>query len=214
MSTVLGDAAIRIALDPRAARAELEKLNKELDDIEKSKQEQEQDLKKVSDKAKAQGEAMKNAAGAMQGTRSGNGVIDQIKRTVQQVWGPIQTAATIGETLLPQLGTAIRSSAEGTMFEPYAKEIDAKIQQLADTISDVRTKVESALPTAQQAVEYNIAALRLGGRFPEDQNEVIKQIWQVTSAQENMRRNLNRDINNGTIESIFKAAKAFIAGGK
>lgn len=214
MGTVLGDAAIRIALDPRAAKAELDKLSQEIDQIEKAKQEQGQELKDLSDKAKTQGEALKQAAARPMGNRAGNGLIDQVMRTIQQVAGPIQAAATLSETLLPQLGTALRNGTQGTILESYAREVDERIQKLADLVTEYRTKLEAALPTAQQTVEYNVAALRLGGRFPEDQTTVIKQIWEITSAQENLRRNLNRDINNGTIESIFNAAKAFIAGGK
>ncbi len=212
MATHLGDAAIRIALDPRLAKDELDRLSQEIERIDQAKAQQQRELTELNKQAKTTGEAAKRASGKT--GAAGGGVIGTIKEIIDQVVGPLQAGAAVGEYVLPKLGTALESGLAGTLFEETGKMVNSKIQAFADQITEIRAFIDSVKPFAEQAVQFNIASLRLGGRFPADQAELMKQLWQITNQQELLRRNLNRDIDNQTVDQIFKGAKAFMSGGK
>lgn len=212
MTTTAGDTALQIVIKPGSTERELKQIEAVIDRINQAKDKQTKDVQELERRSQDQTKKVQQGVDRVKGTQPGFG--DRAKRLIDTFLGPVQTAADVAESVLPKLGQTLKSGAEGTVFEGPAKILNERIQALADEVTNVRATLDSIRPTAAKAVEFNIAALRLGGKFPEDQDELIKQIWKIQNAQETMSRNLRRDINNQTIDFIINGAKAAAGGGK
>lgn len=211
MATTLGDAAIRIALDPRLAKQELDKLSQEIERIDRAKEEQARELKDLGSRTKAAAAGVERVSSRSRGKTEGTAqnAID----TINDFMRPIRIAADAGEFLFPKLGQALKSGSKGTVFESSAKNVDSKIQAVAKAVTEVRAQLESYIPTLTKVVEFNIASLRLGGRLPPDQDDLLKQVYAVENAQQLMQRSMKREIDNQTIDSLIRGVKALQGGG-
>lgn len=212
MTIALGDAALNITIRPGSTERELQVMEdtmrrireekaaqeRDLQDMDRKSQEQKQQFKADVDKAKADSPSVKN----------------RVKMLIDKFLAPVQASADVGELLLPKLGQAIESGVAGTPLAGAGEALNDQIQMLATQIAAIRSDLNAIKPTVSKVVAFNLAALRLGGKFPDDQDELIKQIWEIQSAQENLQRNLKRDIDNQSIDLIFQATKQVAGGGR
>lgn len=219
MTVSIGTAALTIVLQPGATARDLARVRSLIDSIDQQKMRQEQELEELNQRTKENVSSFKQSVDGMKGVMGLNnvqrpGLMSKAQQLLGTVMTPIEVGATALEYTLPRLGQAIQSGAEGTVFDAIARDVNRQIQQLAAKISDLRADLEAIQPTAVKMVQFNVAALRLGGKIPEDQDELAKQTWKIEQAQRAMERSLKRDIDNQTIDMIIQATKRAVGGGR
>lgn len=196
MATRLGDASIRITLDPGTAQEKLNQLAqdiKRIDDSRKgAKQEADREKTDQEKKQKKRKEERKKS------------IVDQFK-------DPLDIAATLLEQS-SLLGTSISETTKGTMFEKIGALVEERLNKLSATVINLRAQVEAFRDTSQKTVEYNMAALQLGGEFPANQTELIKNIHEITAAQKGLTRTMDVAMRREFIRLIFGGVKRAISG--
>lgn len=196
MATRLGDASIRIELDPGTAQAKLEALA--------------QDLKRVDD-ARKETKAKADRDESDEQKKKEKRKEERRKSIVDQFKDPLDIAATLLEQS-SLLGTSISESTKGTMFESIGTIIEGRLNDLSAKVIELRSQVDAFRDTAQQTVEYNMAALQLGGEFPQNQTELIKQIHEISAAQKGLTRTLDVAMRREFIRLIFGGVKRALSG--
>lgn len=208
MTTTLGDARIKIILDPGSIKQEQQALSSKIEEIQKLRQEEERELDRLKDQAGDAVDASKGAKGDGDSEERRKSLLDSIKSSVGNLLTPLRTAARLTETAVSKAGQGIESATKGTFMEQFGKAVNEKVQALADEVTAIRTRIEAVGSTAQRVVQFNLASLRLGGKFPPDEEGLIKQVYKVESTLKDFQANVDRDVSNNTIDSIFRGVKA------
>jgi uncharacterized protein YoxC len=198
MATKLGDATIKIAIDPGLARQELERLSQEIEKIDKSRK----DLQDRADKEEENREKTKE--------KKAKG---QKQSFLDQLLGGYKVAADLLEQS-SLLGTSIAEATKGTAFEAAGKKIEEALDALSKKVISLRSEIDVIAEVAQQTVQYNQAALALGGKFPDDETELIKQLHEIAAAQKGLTKDIEIETRKETLRLIFDGVKTALGGGK
>ena len=212
MPPLMGQAALQVALQPGSANKELERMEAAIRRLEEMRVKQEKELTDLEKQAGGQLADVRQSAD--RAARNRPGFADKIKGLVDTVMGPATAAANVVEWGIPKLGQLAEQAGKGTFMEGPMQQMNAQLQKLADEVTSLRSQLEAVRPVVGRTLEFNLAALRLGGKLPDDQDVLIQQLWKIESAQQDMQRNLQRDIDNQTIDLIFQAAREASRGGK
>ncbi len=198
MATRLGDASIKIVIDPSDAKDQLDKLSAEIER-----------LKSLADQARDKGiveDANKERKKKTESQRPGQKFLDQLL-------GQYKIAADLLEQS-GLLGTTIAEATRGTFFEDIGKQIEEKLNELSAEVVKLRSQIDTVGATAHQTAEFNVAALHLGGKFPDDQVEVVKQIHELASHQVALTRNMDAEMKREFMRLFFGGIKEALGGGK
>lgn len=192
MTTQLGPAVINVKLNVATAMEELDKIEdrlKNMGRIELKAVERERETQKEE---KAQDDK-RPAAEAK--TKQG-----RFAMKVMAAVGAVAGGALLVEKGFPVLGAAVEAVGKKSgigLVEDFAKEINAKMQGLADTVSDLAAKVQVALPTARQVSDVTRARLLLGEapsmKETLDLSGILYQVNEVTSRAERQRDKVARE---------------------
>lgn len=226
----MGDASIRVTIDPTAAKAEADKLRKELEKLDemrkKAQEERERALR--GEQAVVSGQPDPNAPGGQRSattvgpTQSGitpSGAEDPTGRTS----GGRKTSERIGEYFGAAMKAA-RTAAEatkvaggftsylkklfgGTALEGPANAVDAAAQKAAEFVNKLEAGRDAFHDTVTDVVDFNIAALKLGGKIPADQDEIVKDFAEINYQQGLLRK----DIDLATKRAIYEVMPAAFA---
>lgn len=218
----MGDTALQITIQPGTTERELQRIEQVVQRIDDRKNRQAKEVEELDRKTKDQAGQLKAKTDQAMGPTGGSQLADKARRFLDRTLGTAQAAATLFEGALPVLGTAISSAGKDIdqqfgglgMFEKFAAVTNEKIQRLADEVTKGRAFIDALRPTMERAVEFSIASLRLGGKLPEDQDVLLKSLWTIANKQEQMARNMKRDVNNETVRLLFEGVKQAAGGGR
>ena len=200
MAVRLDDARIKIELDVNTAKRQLDELEKNVKEIDQNRQRLEAE-KKDKDRVDSSDRVReKNAA-----SRARFSIVEKIRGAISDA----TSFAKLGEKAATGITGLLSEGARAIGLDTIADMIDQKVNAAADKLSRVIAEVESKVPALQQIIDYNVASGRLGGRLPsaEEQLKVSGEIIQITRAQEELRRNQQRDIDRETVRVLGKSIK-------
>jgi hypothetical protein len=213
----LGDASIRITLDPAMAKREADALKRELEKIEERKKKVAGEMERLE-----RGEQSPTATKPGPNTSGGGGRGGQFgvpeggssamspggsdeghpgkrgglgtRRTIRNVIDMVVMGAKITAATTKKLAAVSETFAEkfeGTWFEGMAKKASGGIKDLAGKVIEGEAYIGAAPDTITDVIDYNTAALKLGGKFPEDQANIISEFYQINKAQEELRKSFS-----------------------
>lgn len=207
----LGDASIRITLDPEAAKREADALKKELDKIEERKKKVAEEMERTANgeqsptaakpgpNSPAQGRPGQHFKAGMgtsgmgddEGASKRNGsTIRSFKRMLDLGLTAVKFGAATAKKLSVAAG-AMEEKFKGTMFEGIAKKGTAFFKDAAEKAVKVESYGAAIPDTFTDVIDYNTAALKLGGKFPEDQDKLIADFYKINQAQEELRKSFS-----------------------
>jgi len=186
--TVLGDAVIRIRLDPSKAKKELADVEKQKGRVDtalrKSRQDRKDDERHEDDRLRRVSGALRGVAGAL-GTAAGMGSASGIARAAggaataagagmagaatfaryATIAGGIAAATWAAERLmtstLPQVGGLARE-----LIPIIGPMIDDRLQDIAGKVSELSAKITQFVPAIGKTVDMVGAEVKLGGQLP------------------------------------------------
>lgn len=226
MSSVkLGDASIRVTIDPAAAKSEADRLKKELQKLDEMRKKAQDEMERAlrgetsmgqnrPDPNTPGGGGARQAAGAgsppvnQSGVQASGREEDKGKgaggRHFQDMIGSwINKARIAAEAIKASsaFSSYAKETLKGTMFEGLASGVDEQVQKLAERVNKLESAYEGGfVDTVTDVVDFNIAALKLGGKFPADQKTLIADFAEINYQQSLLRK----DIDLATKRSIYE----------
>lgn len=230
MSVVLGDASIRVTLDPAAAKREAHALREEMRKLDEQRKKLTEEMERTANGQP--GATATNRANASSpplqpgqhrsatpsvnvesddGGSKGDGLGGLLGKglkffaLVKLVKGALQVGATVAKQL-PLLTENLKSAAKGTMFEDLANKADMTAQQLAERVIKIEARLEAIADTKTDVIDYNMAALKLG-RLPTDQVGIIQDFFEINSQQLALKKTMDTELQREMFRKLPEAFK-------
>lgn len=228
MSSVkMGDASIRVTIDPQAAKAEADRLKKELQKLDEIRKKTQEELERAfhgekplgatkPDPNAPGGQRVKPVPGAAGGEEqkekakktSGQDVSERIGGYFSKVYSAVKVAsdaASAGSGLTSYL----KGLVKGTPFESRVIDgVDHAAQRAAEHLNKLDAGRSAFHDTVTDVVDYNMAALKLGGKIPVDQDKIVKDFAEINYQQNLLRANINLATKRTLMETLPKAFAA------
>jgi hypothetical protein len=223
--TQLGDASIKITLDPQAAKAEADRFKRQMDELDRQRKKLQEEMERAQrgEASLIQQHADPNAP---MGRRAGPGannapgrwedqgaVPDTSSKSAQSIQNTVKdylSKANLASSLVQKstvITEAVKDVFNGTIFEGLAKSLDTGVKSAAEKAINVGAHLSSVPDTITDTVDYNMAALKLGGRFPMDQDAIIRDFYEINLQQTNLRKNIDLETQRVTMRTIIDATK-------
>lgn len=115
---------------------------------------------------------------------------------------------------LSELATGLADKLPTQLQGPVqelAKWLDEKSQAMDAKIKEFESMVSGAMDTITDVIDYNSAALKLGGRWPKDQTSIIKEYYTINQKQAQLDKTLNQELDREMVRNLTKATMALFS---
>lgn len=224
----LGDASIRITLDPESAKREADALKRELEKIEERKKKVAEEMERAArgEQSPTAPKPDPNVPGSGQHGRrtshaaigggddeAGKGSSKGSRRGIRQFLDLAVMGAKIAAATSKKLAASadmFESKFKGSMFEGVAKRGAGVVKDIAGGVIKAESHLSAVPDTLTDVLDYNTAALKLGGKFPEDQDKLISDFYRINQAQEELRKSFSLATEQLMLEYVERGMSAVI----
>ena len=188
MATRLGDASIRILLEPAQAQEELRKLDEKISEVDKARQDE---IRKTNE------ELTRFNRDTKRKLEEGTGVIAVLKDLYSAAVG-------VAETAIPAISGFVAGVLKGTDLKP--ENVDQWLRERTKEIIKAEAIAASTVKTQVDVFEYQKALLMLGGKLG-DIAALESVFFRVNQKQTELDKTFQVGITRRLAENLGKAAQ-------